>query len=253
MNTPSACSSRSSAGPPRRSATPRPQTAGPGSSSPPTPSSASPATSPATCACPGNGPPRRQPAHPRPGPPGFPEHPREDHLSSQCAKTRQTRPRAATRIEEPPTGGPPRRGQERQEDLAKGPRKNPSATPGQRSQVKRQAQVGWAASRRTRMSEPDTGANTGAGTDRPPNRAPAAPDAEFAGLSALVTGGASGIGLADRPAARPPGPPRSRSWTARRPIGPRPRQCGRGRHRRRGGAPRGRRGGRRARRSARHR
>ncbi len=42
------------------------------------------------------------------------------------------------------------------------------------------------------MSEPDTGEGTGPGHES----APAAPDAEFAGLSALVTGGASGIGLA---------------------------------------------------------
>lgn len=44
---------------------------------------------------------------------------------ASAPKTRQTRPRAATRIEEPPTGGPPRRGQERQEDLAKGPHEGP--------------------------------------------------------------------------------------------------------------------------------
>ncbi len=42
------------------------------------------------------------------------------------------------------------------------------------------------------MSEPDTGEGTGPGHES----GPAAPDAEFAGLSALVTGGASGIGLA---------------------------------------------------------
>jgi NAD(P)-dependent dehydrogenase (short-subunit alcohol dehydrogenase family) len=42
------------------------------------------------------------------------------------------------------------------------------------------------------MSEPGTGSGTGAG----PGSGPAGPDGEFAGLSALVTGGASGIGLA---------------------------------------------------------
>ncbi len=42
------------------------------------------------------------------------------------------------------------------------------------------------------MSEPDTGEGTGPGHES----GPATPDAEFAGLSALVTGGASGIGLA---------------------------------------------------------
>ena len=50
------------------------------------------------------------------------------------------------------------------------------------------------------MSEPDTWANTGAntrmGTGPGHEPGPAAPGAEFAGLSALVTGGASGIGLA---------------------------------------------------------
>ena len=65
-NTPSACSSRSSAGPPRKSA-PRPlRTAGPGSSSSVTPSCGSPGRSPPTCACPGNGPPR-QAGSPPPG------------------------------------------------------------------------------------------------------------------------------------------------------------------------------------------
>ena len=50
------------------------------------------------------------------------------------------------------------------------------------------------------MSEPDTGKGTGAnirtGTGPGHEPRPATPDAEFAGLSALVTGGASGIGLA---------------------------------------------------------
>ena len=46
------------------------------------------------------------------------------------------------------------------------------------------------------MSEPDSGAITRTGTGPGHESGPAAPDAEFAGLSALVTGGASGIGLA---------------------------------------------------------
>jgi hypothetical protein len=54
-----ACSSRPSAGPPRKSATRRPPTGGPGWSSQPAPSSASPARSPPACAVPGNGPAHR--------------------------------------------------------------------------------------------------------------------------------------------------------------------------------------------------
>jgi len=57
--------------------------------------------SPPTCACPGNGPPARA-AHPRPGPPGVWKHPRGPALPSRCTETRQARPRAAARIEEPP-------------------------------------------------------------------------------------------------------------------------------------------------------
>jgi len=57
-NTPSACSSRHSAGPSRRSAIP-PPTGGPGWSSPATPSCASPARPPQTCAVPGRNRPRR--------------------------------------------------------------------------------------------------------------------------------------------------------------------------------------------------
>src|ERR1022692_622407 len=64
-STPSGCSSRSSAGPPPRSATPAPLTGGPGSSSPAMPSCASPGSSPAICAAPGRNPPRRA-GSPRP-------------------------------------------------------------------------------------------------------------------------------------------------------------------------------------------
>ena len=50
------------------------------------------------------------------------------------------------------------------------------------------------------MSEPGTGPGTGAGTGAGPRAGrgtgPDGPEGEFAGLSALVTGGASGIGLA---------------------------------------------------------
>ena len=58
LSTPSGCSSRSSAGPPRNCATRPPRTGGPGSSSPAMPSSGSPGRWRRTCACPGNGPPR---------------------------------------------------------------------------------------------------------------------------------------------------------------------------------------------------
>ncbi len=65
-NTPSGCSSRPSAGPPRRSATPTRPTAGPGCSSPPTPNYAWPDRWSPTCADPGRDPPRRA-GSPRPG------------------------------------------------------------------------------------------------------------------------------------------------------------------------------------------
>ena len=52
--------------------------------------------------------------HPRPGPPRVPEHPPGTARSGQRAETRQTRPRPPARIEEPPPGHPPRRGQDRQ-------------------------------------------------------------------------------------------------------------------------------------------
>ena len=58
LSTPSGCSSRSLAGPPRNSVTRPPRTGGPGSSSPAMPSSGSPGRWRRTCACPGNGPPR---------------------------------------------------------------------------------------------------------------------------------------------------------------------------------------------------
>src|ERR1019366_1119027 len=59
------CSSRSSAGPRRRSATRPPLTGGPGWSSPLTPSSASPGPWPRTCAAPGRSRPRRAGSLPR--------------------------------------------------------------------------------------------------------------------------------------------------------------------------------------------
>jgi hypothetical protein len=78
------------------------------------------------CPAPPRPPPRRRsaaalaaalparPAHPRPGPPRVPEHPPGTARSGQRAETRQTRPRTPARLEEPPPGHPPRRGQDRQ-------------------------------------------------------------------------------------------------------------------------------------------
>src|ERR1700751_899976 len=43
-----------------------------------------------------------RPAHARQGPPRIPQHPRDSRLPRWCTKTRQTRPRQATRTEEPP-------------------------------------------------------------------------------------------------------------------------------------------------------
>ena len=102
LNTRSGCSSRPWAGPPRRSASLRPLTAGPGSSSPPTPSSASRDRWPMTCAVPGRSPPRRI-ALPRPGPPRVSEPPCEDRPPGRCAETRQARPWTPTRLQEPQT------------------------------------------------------------------------------------------------------------------------------------------------------
>jgi len=62
------------------------------------------------------------PADPGPGPPRIPEHPRCPALPGPCAKTRQTRPRQATRISQPQARTPLRRG----ENLHKG-----THTPGQ--------------------------------------------------------------------------------------------------------------------------
>src|ERR1035438_2040796 len=50
-------------------------------------------------------------ADPGPGPPRVPEHPRDPALPDQRTETRQTRPRPAARIEEPPPGTPSRRGE----------------------------------------------------------------------------------------------------------------------------------------------
>jgi hypothetical protein len=52
------------------------------------------------------------PADSRAGPPRVPEHPRDPALPGRCAETRQTRPRPAARVEEPPPGTLPRRGQD---------------------------------------------------------------------------------------------------------------------------------------------
>jgi hypothetical protein len=112
LSTPSGCSSKSSDGPPRKSATLRPLTGGPGSS-PATPSSASPGRSPMTCACPGNAQ-NHRPAHPGPGPQRISEHPRGHPLPGRCTQTRQARPRAAARVEEPPARTPLRRGENHQ-------------------------------------------------------------------------------------------------------------------------------------------
>ncbi len=66
------------------------------------------------------------PAHPGQGAAGVPEHPREDHLSRRRTETRQTRPRAAARVEEPPAGHTSRRRQAPQgEHGEQGNRLNP--------------------------------------------------------------------------------------------------------------------------------
>jgi hypothetical protein len=117
-STPSACSSRSSAGPPPRSATHTPRTGGPGSSSRSTPSSASPGHSPATCACPGNAPPHQggsprpasaagleTSARPSPAQPvrRNPANPAPDGRQDQ----RTTAPHPATTSGRPPEGNAP--------------------------------------------------------------------------------------------------------------------------------------------------
>jgi hypothetical protein len=53
-------------------------------------------------------------AHPGPGPPGIPEHPRDPALPGRCAKTRQTRPGTAAGLKEPPPRTPPRRRKDHQ-------------------------------------------------------------------------------------------------------------------------------------------
>ena len=55
-----------------------------------------------------------RPADPGPGPPRVPEHPPGAARSGRRAATRQTRTRPPSRIQEPPSGHPPRRGQDRQ-------------------------------------------------------------------------------------------------------------------------------------------
>ena len=66
-----------------------------------------------------------RPADPRPGPPRVPQHPPGAARSGQRAETRQTRPRPPARLEEPPPGHPPRRGQDRQARRAQ--EENPQA------------------------------------------------------------------------------------------------------------------------------
>ena len=56
-----------------------------------------------------------RPADPGPGPPGVPEHPRDPALPGRRTETRQARPRAAARVEEPAPGTPPRRGKKNEE------------------------------------------------------------------------------------------------------------------------------------------
>ena len=51
---------------------------------------------------------------PRPGPAGVPQHPPDAAQPGQRAETGQTRPRAPARLEEPPPGHTPRRGEDRQ-------------------------------------------------------------------------------------------------------------------------------------------
>jgi DDE superfamily endonuclease len=55
-----------------------------------------------------------RPPDPRPGPPRVPQHPPDAAQRGQRTETRQARPRPSARIEEPPPGHPPRRGQDRQ-------------------------------------------------------------------------------------------------------------------------------------------
>ncbi|WDO10739.1 hypothetical protein ME763_36735 [Streptomyces murinus] len=49
-------------------------------------------------------------AHPGPGPARVSEPPHDDRFAGRCTKTHPPRPRTPTRIEEPPTCTPPRRG-----------------------------------------------------------------------------------------------------------------------------------------------
>ncbi len=114
-NTPSACSSRHSAGPSRRSAIPPPPTGGPGWSSPATPSSAPPARRRPAPSLGETGP--AGTAHPRPSPPRISLPARDSHLPGRRAETRQTRPRTAPRLEKPPPSAHPQRRQDQHEDL----------------------------------------------------------------------------------------------------------------------------------------
>jgi hypothetical protein len=129
---PSACSSRSSAGPPQKSATLRLLTGGPGSSSRSTPSSASPGRSPATCACPGNGPPRRG-GSPRP--------------ASAAGFGTSARPSAARPVRQNPASPAPAGPQGRRTAAphrattwAKPPKENARSQHDTNAQVKRQAE-----------------------------------------------------------------------------------------------------------------
>ena len=134
-STPSACSSRSSAGPPRRSATPR----------------AADRWTWLIIAChaqlrlarplaadlrrPWERPAPAGTAHPGPRPPRIQEHPRDSRPARRCTETRQARPRTAARIEEPPPRHPAM-------TSGKPPEGNSPSRQGENAQVKRQAKNG---------------------------------------------------------------------------------------------------------------
>jgi hypothetical protein len=83
---------------------------------------------------------RPQPAHPGPGPARVPEHPREGRSASRCTKTRQTRPRPTTRIEEPPPRRPPR-GAHRHYPHGQGNQDPQSPAPPHRLKIKLESDV----------------------------------------------------------------------------------------------------------------
>ena len=75
------------------------------------------------------------PAHPGPGRPRIPEHPRYHRLPSRCAETRQARPRTASRLEEPPPGRASRRRQAPQNGHARGLRQEAERLNGKLSRL----------------------------------------------------------------------------------------------------------------------